>query len=1021
MLTYPLRRPRFEPLEIRQVLSVAPTLAAISDVVLTAGAPLHIALDGFDADGDALTYSVTTTNSAISTSIPTGNRSMKITVLNEDGTIAGDMIFQLFEDRAPETTARIIALAQSGFYDDLIFHRVAEYTDGTPFVIQGGDPLGDGTGGSDLGEFDDEFHTQLLHTSAGVLSMAKSSDDTNDSQFFITGAAARHLDFNHSVFGFLTEGDAVREAIQDTAVDANSKPLVDVVMESVEVFYDHENGVLMLSAPEGTTGEADVTVTVSDGNGGVATRTFHVTIQADTQNDTPYLLDIPDIQTTANTPVTVTLPGFDVEGDSMYFAGYVYPASDNMDITIASGTGVTTVTPKNGAAGVFGILVGVRTASSTSASWDTQAVPVFVSPAAPTSIQLVASADTGSSSTDGVTRLNNSSGNALRFRVDGVVSGAEVSIYADGEFIGKATATGTSVVVITDGALALSDGAHQITAIQRLVDQAIPIGNRSDTITLISQTSAALAITIDRTVPAITSDALTTGAVGAAYAYNVESDAETAGEATYSLGLSPAGMLIDTATGQITWTPSDTQGATHSITVVVADRAGNEKSQSFNIVVNQAPDIWTIGNKLVQEGQLLTFQVVATDPDGNLPLVFTLDAGAPEGASIDPLTGQFAWTPTEAQGPGAYDISIRVTDAVGATDNQKIRVTVSEENLVPLLAGIADRTVNEGQLLAINASATDADLPANVLTFSLAPGAPAGAAINPTTGRLTWRPSETQGGATHAITVRVTDSAGASDEKTFHVAVNEVDDPPAFASVGEQLALPGMAFRVRAEAADPDVPTNPVRYALGAGAPAGMTIDPTTGVISWNVPDDFPLGTLDVAVLAREVLPGGSEGLGTSAVLRVIVASIDPTAFDAALSRARFAAPLPVVGLAPESLLFDPQPVMRFVRVATSPPRDESPLGLRLIEPMQGGGRVNRDGESLEGEENSEDGDAARSDRPTAEVPRVRARVAKPAARGDDTAEDAPTEAVLSELLDAALAAMAQEQPAAEAVDAPAA
>ena len=124
------------------------------------------------------------------------------------------MVFQLFEDKAPRPTGRVIELAQDGFYDGIIFHRVIK-----DFVIQGGDPTGTGTGGSTLGDFDDQFHVDLQHNREGLLSYAKSTDDTNDSQFFVTLGATRHLDFNHSIFGILTEGYHVLEAIGNTATN----------------------------------------------------------------------------------------------------------------------------------------------------------------------------------------------------------------------------------------------------------------------------------------------------------------------------------------------------------------------------------------------------------------------------------------------------------------------------------------------------------------------------------------------------------------------------------------------------------------------------------------------------------------------------------------------------------------------------------------------------------------------------------------------------------------------------------
>ncbi len=102
----------------------------------------------------------------------------------------GKMVFELFEDEAPRVVEQIMTLAEDGFYDGLKFHRILN-----GFVIQGGDPNGDGTGGSDLPDFDDQFDVDLQHNRTGILSMAKTTDDTNNSQFFITEDPSRHLGF----------------------------------------------------------------------------------------------------------------------------------------------------------------------------------------------------------------------------------------------------------------------------------------------------------------------------------------------------------------------------------------------------------------------------------------------------------------------------------------------------------------------------------------------------------------------------------------------------------------------------------------------------------------------------------------------------------------------------------------------------------------------------------------------------------------------------------------------------------
>src|SRR5205807_158028 len=112
-----------------------------------------------------------------------GGRSLKLNVSGVDSNnvaFNGDLVFRLFESDEPATTARIIQLVNSGFYNNLTFHRVIP-----GFVAQGGDPSGNGTGGSGT-KFNDEFKTDLTFTSNGLLAMANSGDDTNDSQFFIT-------------------------------------------------------------------------------------------------------------------------------------------------------------------------------------------------------------------------------------------------------------------------------------------------------------------------------------------------------------------------------------------------------------------------------------------------------------------------------------------------------------------------------------------------------------------------------------------------------------------------------------------------------------------------------------------------------------------------------------------------------------------------------------------------------------------------------------------------------------------
>src|SRR5213078_2293021 len=159
-------------------------------------------------------------------------------------------------------------------------------------------------------------------------------------------------------------------------------------------------------------------------------------------------------------------------------------------------------------------------------------------------------------------------------------------------------------------------------------------------------------------------------------------------------------------------------------------------------------------------------------------LTYSLDPGAPTGASINPTTGLFSWTPTETQGPGTNAITVRVTDngSPAMSDSETLTIVVREVNAAPVLTPLTNQTVTAGIQVTITNTAVDPDFPTNVLSFTLDPGAPGGASINPTSGVFTWTPSAAQAPSTNLITVRVTDdgSPALSDAKSFTLVVNSV-------------------------------------------------------------------------------------------------------------------------------------------------------------------------------------------------------------------------------------------------------
>ena len=172
-------------------------------------------------------FAATNTNDTNDTNGGEKHMANRIAVIE---TNLGTIELELFEDQTPVTTQNFIDLAEKGFYDGVIFHRV---TDG--FMIQGGDPTGTGMGGPDY-TIEDEFRDDLQFTGEGILAMANTGrPHTGGSQFFITLAATPWLNGHHTIFGKVVKGMDVVKKIGKTKTDYADRPVDDVVMQHVTI------------------------------------------------------------------------------------------------------------------------------------------------------------------------------------------------------------------------------------------------------------------------------------------------------------------------------------------------------------------------------------------------------------------------------------------------------------------------------------------------------------------------------------------------------------------------------------------------------------------------------------------------------------------------------------------------------------------------------------------------------------------------------------------------------------------
>ncbi len=252
----------------------------------------------------------------------------------------------------------------------------------------------------------------------------------------------------------------------------------------------------------------------------------------------------------------------------------------------------------------------------------------------------------------------------------------------------------------------------------------------------------------------------------------------------------------------------------------------------------------------------------ATDP--NSPpegLTYRLGTGAPSGASIS-SGGEFTWTPGASQAVGSTPITVIVSDVEAPlqTVSQTFNVNVSAAPIVaPAISSIPLAITNPGKSFTLDVSqyASDPNTTPFPLTYSLGAGAPAGASINQDTGHFTWTPAAGQATGSYAFTVDVSDneSPPLTTLAGFTVVLSTATiNPPVLQPIPNQSATVGTPFSLNVSpyASDPNTPVLPLTYSLTGTVPAGASIDPNTGLLTWTPGADQPAGATSITVVVSD-------------------------------------------------------------------------------------------------------------------------------------------------------------------------
>jgi len=544
-----------------------------------------------------------------------------------------------------------------------------------------------------------------------------------------------------------------------------------------------------------------VTVAVSDGIETVQ-QSFEITVAE--VNVGPIITSTPEDRATVDEPYTYDVVGSDPDGDPVVFSLIEGPE----DMTIDPASGAVQWTPREGDFGNHAVIIRV---DDDRGHFVTQVYTLFVSELGHDTLPQITSTPIFSAQVD----------QQYRYQVIAEDLDGDPLFYAL-LLAPPGMAVDTNAGLVTWTPTAAQIGSHEVHV--KVDDRRIGYAVQTYFVTV--------SLHGDNSPPRITSTPPFTARVDEMYVYPVAATDPDNDALRFTLVKAPVGAGIDSATGQLTWTPSAEQVGRHDVTVRVDDGRGGWGEQQYSLTVsltgeNRSPDITSTPALAAGVDQVYAYQVVAVDPDLD-PVVYVLET-KPSGMTIGATTGLIGWTPGVAD-LGVHEVSVKATDGKGGWAIQSYALTVSQAggNTSPRFISAPVTAAQADAAYSYPAKAVDDD--GDSITYSLVT-APDGMVVIAASGLIEWTPQATQLG-THPVVLRAEDGKGGYTQQSFHVTVSAdgTNRAPRIVSTAITTVMAGQNYQYVVVASDDD--GDALSFALET-APAGMTVDAATGAIGW--------------------------------------------------------------------------------------------------------------------------------------------------------------------------------------------